>query len=593
MLILGLHSGYHDACAALHDDYRLVSAVALERMTRVKVDGGRLPWEAADECLAIAGTSRRDVDAVALSRGPFPFDYFTHFTGGRLVAGKARALVGRSKMKSMERECVRYGRTDSEAMFDTARFLAENGLRAGIPVRFYNHHTAHALPCLFHTDWPDALLFTADAGGDNIQYSHHLFRDGRLETLYGGDQGLLETMRIDSLGFAYGFATQALGFRIARHEGKVTGLAAMGRPALAPALAAHFSCDEHGTLRSDFATYKDMQRFILDWAKDQAREDVAASVQQVLEDFVLQSVGRLIARHGARRLGVSGGVFANVKLNQRLAEELPIEELFVYPAMSDAGLAAGGILQFLLARDGLATWLEARHHLESLYYGRDYGTAIDDALAAAPGMNRVAGDPAREAARLIHEGWIVAIYARGMEYGPRALGARSILAAPTDARINTELNDRLERSEFMPFAPVVRVQDARVIFDLPAASLYAARFMTITCNVREAWRARIPAVVHVDGTARPQVIERAANPLYYDILSAYAEASGIPVLINTSFNVHEEPIINTPAECLKALMQKRIDAVVTERGVYWRDRPALAVATSPGEPNASGMQRFL
>ncbi|HZT20597.1 MAG TPA: carbamoyltransferase C-terminal domain-containing protein, partial [Dongiaceae bacterium] len=148
------------------------------------------------------------------------------------------------------------------------------------------------------------------------------------------------------------------------------------------------------------------------------------------------------------------------------------------------------------------------------------------------------------------------------------LGARSILAPALDADINRTLNERLSRSEFMPFAPVVMAEDAEAVFDLGPVKRRAAAFMTITCGVREAWRERIPAVVHVDGTARPQVIERAQNPLYYDILAAYKAATGVPVLINTSFNVHEEPIINRPEECARALAERRVDFVATERAVY-------------------------
>jgi carbamoyltransferase len=142
------------------------------------------------------------------------------------------------------------------------------------------------------------------------------------------------------------------------------------------------------------------------------------------------------------------------------------------------------------------------------------------------------------------------------------------MASPTDAEINRILNDRLTRSEFMPFAPVVTTEDAESVFDLGPATLYAARFMTITCRVHDAWRSKIPAVVHVDGTARPQVIERSQNRLYYDILAAYKARTGIPVLVNTSFNVHEEPIVNGPDECAQALAEGRIDYVVTAEAVY-------------------------
>jgi carbamoyltransferase len=292
MLTLGVHSGFHDACACLFDDYRMVAAVAQERLTRRKIDGGRKSVEAIEECFAIASAEPGQVDAVVLGRAAFPWRYFTHFTGGRRLEGKVRRLLGAENHKSMERELVRYGRTDAQSVFDTAAFLGDLGL----PVRFFNHHLAHLLPTLFHTDRQDALLYTADGGGDNVQYSYRVLRDGRLATLYGGDGALSEPMRIDSLGLAYGYATQKLGFRINRDEGKLTGLAASGEPLLADALAAHFRVDEQGTIGSDFESYPAMRRFVFDWAAGAARTDVAASVQKVLEDFVLAVVGRLLVR---------------------------------------------------------------------------------------------------------------------------------------------------------------------------------------------------------------------------------------------------------------------------------------------------------
>lgn len=157
-----------------------------------------------------------------------------------------------------------------------------------------------------------------------------------------------------------------------------------------------------------------------------------------------------------------------------------------------------------------------------------------------------------------------------MEFGPRALGARSILASPADAEINRRMNARLQRTEFMPFAPYVLAEDAERVFGVTPANRYAARFMTITTSVHEQWRPRIPAVVHVDGTARPQIVAEGATPLYAGILRAFKQATGLPVLVNTSFNAHEEPIINRPEECLGALLGDRIDFVVTQRGVYRR-----------------------
>jgi carbamoyltransferase len=554
MIILGIHPGYHDAGACVFDDYRMRAAVSLERLTRRKTDGGRMPVEAIDECLRIAGIERRDVDAVVLGRAAFPWRYYRHFRGGRLIEGHVRELIGKGKHKSMERELIRAGRSDAHNMFRPDRMLDELGLRSDATVSFFNHHLAHALPCLFHTDWDDALLYTSDGGGDNVQYSHRVFRNGGLETLYGGDECLLEPMRIDSLGLAYGYATQALGFRINRHEGKLTGLAAYGDASAYARMAGHFMVDEAGQIRSDFADNPAMRRFMFDIAADIAREDMAASIQKLLEEFTLTSVRTLLARHKVRHLGLAGGVFANVSLNRRLAEETEVDEVFVYPAMTDQGLAAGGVLEFLLERDGMDVWLGQRHRLEHLYLGGNFGADIDDVLAAE--FERVSTTPVETSAELLAANRIVAIFTAGMEYGPRALGARSILASPADATINEVLNQRLDRSEYMPFAPVVSAERCAEIFDTNAVNRYAMRFMTITCKVQRGWAEKIPAVVHVDGTARPQVIERAANPLYYDILGAFTARSGLPVLINT------------PAECATALRDRRIDYVATDRAVY-------------------------
>jgi carbamoyltransferase len=203
-----------------------------------------------------------------------------------------------------------------------------------------------------------------------------------------------------------------------------------------------------------------------------------------------------------------------------------------------------------------------------MYLARDYDDAIDRCLSAAPGVRRHAGEPAALATDMICAGKAGAIYAGRMEYGPRALGARSILASPADHAINDILNQRLDRSEFMPFAPVVLEEDAARVFDITDVNRYATRFMTITCAVKPEWRERIPAVVHVDGTARPQIVRDADNPLYADILRRFRAATGLPVLVNTSFNVHEEPIVNRPEECLQALTDGRVDFVVTRQAVY-------------------------
>jgi carbamoyltransferase len=251
-----------------------------------------------------------------------------------------------------------------------------------------------------------------------------------------------------------------------------------------------------------------------------------------------------------------------------LAETMPIEEIFVLPPMGDDGLSVGTGLATLLARDGLATWLTKRRRLDNVYLGHNYDDRIDACLEEMSGVRRHEGDPIALATDMVRQGKAGAIYSGRMEFGPRALGARSIIASPSDATINDTLNKRLERSEFMPFAPYVLEEDAERVFEITPINRYAAHFMTITCAVKPEWRARIPAVVHVDGTARPQILRESENPLFGGILRRFRDATGLPVLINTSFNVHEEPIVDTPAQALKSLADGRIDHILTASALY-------------------------
>ena len=567
-IILAIHYGLlHDSAAALLVDYEVKAAVSLERLSRIKGDGGD-PASCVDEVLAIAGATRRDVDVLVASRSNFPFRYFTHFRGYRWFREQWRTHVQRKTLRYIPRETLRTNTARVEDFFDVASFGRDFGLRAGATIYFHNHHAAHALPTLFYTDWDDALLVTADGGGDTVNYSHRYFVNGELQELYGGDDYLTQPYPIDSLGQAYAAATMALGFRPNRHEGKLTGLAALGEPKFAERIASYFYLDANGRIYSHFRRNRDMEQLLHEIAAQGRREDVAASIQKVLEDTMLQSIQRLVQRCPTRHLGMAGGVFANVRLNRVLAESLPLDEVFVFPPMGDDGLPVGGALAYLLERDGLARWLDHRRRLHDVYFGRDYTCEADAVLSRDAGIARLADSPVDAAAKRLAQGKIGAIYTGRMEYGPRALGARSILANPSRRETHDLLNKRLDRSEFMPFAPVVAAEKAAAIFDINAVNAYACRFMTMTCDVRPEWRQRIAAVIHVDNSARPQIIERDVNPLYFDVLNAFERETGIPVLVNTSFNVHEEPIVNTPAECAKAVADGRIDFVVTKEAFY-------------------------
>jgi carbamoyltransferase len=560
MIILGIY-GNHDSGAALYDDYRLIAAVAQERLTRIKCDGGRFPSEAVQECLDQAGLDLANIEAVALSRTDYDQSYYT---------ARARwpvPFLGRKKrdlMNIMARQRI----NDPARAFDAPRYLADQGLKPN-RVFFYNHHFAHALSAIFHTDYDDALIYTSDGQGDRICYSARRLAGGRLTEIFGGEaeSRKFRRNRDVSLGLFYGAATDALGFRSLRHEGKVLGLAAYGKPIFAQQLQRHFQVRDDGQIGADVDRGEILAELQL-LAAMARREDVAASVQEVLEHVSLSSLEKIVSRERPRNLAVAGGVFANVKLTQRIAERFSFDEIFVSPAMSDQGQAAGGVLQLLLERDGLETFLAKRQKHRNLYFGRDYTARADDVFLQSGAVQKARGNIVEAAAQMLADRRILGLYLGRCEYGPRALGARTIMATPADRSINDWLNKRLDRTEFMPFAPVVR--DARVddVFDLPPALRYTARYMTVTCNVKPQWRDRIPAVVHVDGTARPQVIRREDNPTYYDILKRFEEISGLPCAINSSFNAHEEPIINRPEEAMRALEQNRIDLLVTETGIF-------------------------
>lgn len=569
MRILAFHPGCHDATAALFDDYKLVAAVEEERLTRRKGSGDGVPWLTIDEVLRIADWSRLDIDAIVSTRSFFHWSYFRYSLPREIDYAMRRWHDGDTRQRDLMVHCQLRKTADTLRVFRTDKFLAENGFRPDTQVTFVNHHEAHALPTLFYTDWEDALLYTADGVGDNVSYSVRTFRDGQLNCQFGDDRWLLQRGPLrSSIAWTYGFATEACGFTMFRHEGKLTGLAAYGEPKLADAIASHFWIDKSGLIAAEFADDKAIRKTVLAICNGHERATIAASMQKATEDLTLASVRTILSQGKARHLGLSGGLFANVRLNRLLAENLPIDEIFIFPAMGDSGLSVGAGLCFLLKRDGLAAWLEQRHRLEDVYFGRDYDDVIDDVLTFDRGIRQHSGAPAEVATQMLLAGKAGATYLGRMEFGPRALGARSILASPADADINDKLNKRLNRSEFMPFAPYVLEEDAARVFDITDVNRYAARFMTVTCAVKPEWRPRIPAVVHVDGTARPQIVEEAANPLYADILRRFRAASGLPVLVNTSFNVHEEPIVNRPAECLKCLRDARVDFVVTEKAVY-------------------------
>jgi len=560
VIVLGIADN-HDAGAALALDGRLAAAVGQERLDRVK-NSAAFPWEAMEAVLRVGGVEARDVDVVALGTA------FTPTTALRLLPrlhAERRAEGNFSYLLNLyvayQVAARRTGLHRAEAAASAAlvrRRLAARGYgRARLVL--VDHHEAHA-HAAYRTQASDpCTVLTLDAMGDGLTATAWTGRDGRLERVWAQS------------GFAavntfYSRITEFLGFRPNRHEGKITGLAAFA-PA-PPELAAHL----RGLLRFEDGRFS-RENYLVPQRRDDrfhrvlarfTREEVAAAAQAVLEEAACAWVRATVERTGLGSLAVAGGTFANVALNRRIAGLDAVDRLWVCPNMGDGGLPVGA---------ALATSGAAPARLDHVYLGPSVGEAEAAAALAGSGLawERPA-DPAGRAADLLAAGRVVARCAGGMEWGPRALGNRTILYRPDDRSVNDWLNRRLQRTEFMPFAPVTRVEDAPALYRGLAKAPDAARFMTVCFEATDALRRDGPGVVHVDGTARPQVLAREENPEVYAILEAFRARTGIGTLINTSFNLHEEPIACTASDALRAWREADLHALLL--GPFLVEAPA-------------------
>ncbi len=580
-LVLGIASS-HDASACLFRDGKLLVAISEERISRIKCDGGRLPNLAIDACLKIAGATRQEVDHIATNYGHFADRYVSRGswtkdlerTVSRLwkrAAGKGEEtqFFAGSLLKQLRDKPELKGRGFGE-FFRMQAFLTGEGYRPDTRVHFIEHHATHAVAAAFYSGFTEAAVITMDGEGDlDMHHGSYLFRDGNIECRH-----VSETVGC-SPGYFYMAITELLGFRPLRHEGKVLGLAAYGDPSkLADTFrhAMRLSSDGAG-FDSDFAGkprgYDAREAFLREAIRGHTRENVAAAAQAVFEEAIVALVRNFMRETGMKNLAVNGGVFANVKLNQRIAALAEVEHLFVFPGMSDTGNSIGAAL---IVQDRLSPGFvkAGTHRLETVYWGPE--PTRDEIKAELDGRGlkyeELGIDGVTEkAAQAMHKGQVVGWFQGAMEFGPRALGNRSMVAAPTDRSINDWFNERLERSEFMPFAPSALAEFADDVFENVEPGRHAAEFMTITCDVKKEWQPKIPAVVHVDGTARPQLVRKDRNPKYWGLIERYRQLSGIPLILNTSFNVHEEPIVCGPKEAVQAVVDNRVDHLAI--GDFW------------------------
>lgn len=541
----------HNSGAAWLEDGRIVAAIDEERLTRRKSDW-RYPLLSI-EALTTASRRRPDYAALAnLSR--------RHFAGGVVRSyWKARKIAKHPFYKRYLNSRIVDFPTRSLGQMLRPRTLPD-GLR-GIPHQEVRHHLAHAASAYYCCPWPNekVLTITLDAAGDGQCASVWIGRDGRLESLHSQDF-------LSSVGGLYTAVTSHLGFKPLQHEGKIVGLAAFGTPEpLMSRLLEHVS-GRGSSLEFDgdlmflaMTGNRPGTRDVFETlSRGLSREDIAAGLQAFTEAVVCDFVAEWVAKTGVGKLALAGGVFANVKLNQRVLELDCVENVYIHPNMGDGGLAVGAALSAHAERNGGMS----PQFLESLYLGPDIST--DDARRALDeaGIEHNQPDnPARNIAELLAAGKVVARAAGRMEYGPRALGNRTVFASCSDPSINKWLNDRLQRTEFMPFAPIILESHAAAYFPKWRPDHVASRFMTITYDASEIARKNIPAAIHVDGTARPQVLRQSDNPEVHAILTEYLALTGIPSVINTSFNMHEEPIVCSAEDAVRAFQLGKLDAL--------------------------------
>ena len=465
-------------------------------------------------------------------------------------------------------------------------------------VHLIDHHLAYAASAYYCSDIENALIITIDAMGDGKSASINNVIKHRLNNNWTLDEK-------GSIGVLYHFITAALGFRAGRHEGKVTGLAAYGKPEVFGAeLGKYFkikNCNDnilfenlinqkvkinfllnlHKFLFTYFKwikkneSYEELEKRFT-WIVDKAifnklfdnkysREDIAAGVQYILEDRVCKFIDFYLKKYNCKNLCLAGGVFANVKLNQRLFNLPGVENIYIHPGMGDEGLALGAAYQVLSKINPNFK----RKVIQTVSLGPGYFSDEIKVVLDKEGIKYCQLEDVNKLAQLtakyISEGKIIGFFNGRMEYGSRALGSRSVLADPRKKEMHSILNDRMKRTEFMPFAPVIPYE---LTYDILEGKIkgseHAAEFMTITYDVKKEWQAKIPAVVHVDGTARPQLIKRENNSLYYDIVTEFGQITGVPVIINTSFNIHEEPIVCTPEDAIRSFKQNCVDIMVME-----------------------------
>ncbi len=527
-MILGIHDG-HDAGAVLIDGEKIF-AVNEERLNRIKKYRG-FPELSVRKVLEMANASPEDVEVIA-------------------VAGVFRKL---SRLKELE--------ANLKALF---------GRDFKRKVLFVEHHLAHSASAYYTSGWRDALAVSIDAAGDGLSSSVYVARDGEMARI-------AQSTYVDSLGDFYASITELLGFRPMRHEGKVMSLAAYGKPTydLSTIIELNgLSFDNHlgvigveatnelaGLFGYPLSRAKEianqMKRGKLDGELQEKAIEIAASAQAHLEKLV-EELGLKLKGYGLP-VAYAGGVAQNVKANVVLRHVLGDDKLWIFPAMDDGGLAFGAAI-FVKAQIERLDGRWRPFKLEHVYLGPAYGREEVEDFLRAEGVEYEEVDVPSFVADILVEGKLVGFFQDRMEFGPRALGNRSILADPREESVKEGLNVALKRDVFQPFAPSILWEKAgEYLEDLEGRP---NEFMTMSYEASESFRREAPAVVHIDGTTRPQAVRREVNPTYYSIIKEFEKRTGLGAVLNTSFNMHGEPIVCSPKDALRTFREAGLDVLI-------------------------------
>ncbi len=555
MRVLGISCFYHDAAAALVVDGQLVAAAAEERFTRIKHDQ-ELPRQAAAFCLAKAGLAVNDLDHVVFYDKPLTkFDRI--LTGYIATPGRSY----RTLLKALPIWLRRKLWTDMVIHKE----LNWDGQTLYVP-----HHLSHAAGAYFGSPFEQSAILTIDGVGEWATAAYGVGEGNRVH--------LLSEMRYPhSVGLLYSAITYYLGFQVNSAEYKVMGLAPYGRPDYAELIE-----KELVTIHDDGSIHLNMDYFDfhfgirmtgrkMETLFGQPRRDpesklesfhnnIAASIQAVTEKIVLRMARHVRRETGYSQLCMSGGVALNCKANGLLLKEGIFDQVYVQPASGDAGGAVGAALYVYHKLTG-----DEKRPQPAFGIGPEFA---DEKILEFLQNNEVAfidATPSEQLNRLAEEiadGHIVAVYQGAMEFGPRALGFRSIVADPRDNRMKEKINAAVKyREPFRPFAPAVLLEYASEYFDCREAS----PFMLFNYRVHDAKQQIIPAVTHVDGSSRIQTVARDENPLFYDLIACFHKLTGLPVVLNTSFNLRGHPIVNTPQEAFATFCSGGIDFLLMGR----------------------------